>query len=237
MVKHHRKPALRPAGRACQGRRAHTTVRQLFLCGFPSSLRPGGPAGVGVAVLKSMQGGRCHRLDLAPTAAGRSRRWDHGFFPSAVLIYGQWQRGFPRPAGWCGMPALAGHKVVRLKGSAAAAAAGWGVMVWLSILHLVQLQGPGGSHPSPARDAGTALTGCLPSCIAFQVLVLSSGFPLPSLGTSGVWTRLTTSFLRLWGGWPFICRVEQCPACSGPLVLLTFKYVSNKASEWWALAS
>lgn len=69
-VKHHRKPALRPAGRACQGRRAHTTVRQLFLCGFPSLLHPGGPAGVGVAVLKSVQG-----WSLPPAGPGPHRSW------------------------------------------------------------------------------------------------------------------------------------------------------------------
>lgn len=131
---------------ALQGEHAHgagLAQPSESFCGvvFPASSVPGVLQGWGWLCWSECRGGCRHWLDLAPAAAGQSRQWGSGFFLGTVLIYGLWWRGFPRPAGWRGTPALAGHDVVRLKGSAAAAA-GWGLMVSLSILQLVQLWGP-----------------------------------------------------------------------------------------------
>lgn len=104
-------------------------------------------------------------------------------------MYGPWRQGFLQLAGRCGAPALAVRGVVRLKGSAA----GQRVGAWWSGSASYSWSGSASSyswwaaracesHPSPAQRAGTVHTGCLPSCIAFQVLVLSPGFPLPSAG-------------------------------------------------------
>lgn len=85
-------------------------------------------------------------------------------------------------------------------------------------------------HLPPSLAVGawesSPCTGRLPSCTAFQVLALSPAFPVPSLGPPVSGRAQLHPFL-----WPFICRVEQCPAHSGPLVLLTFKCMSNEASE------
>lgn len=124
---------------------------------------------------------------------------------------------------WCGE---AGGQCCR--------AAGWGLMVWLSVLQLVRLQGPARAiRHQPSVQAPHIRAVFLP-VLLFRSWCFHWDFLSPQRA-SGVWTSLT--FLCLWGGWPLICGVEQCPAGSGPLALLTFKRVSNKASEQRALAT
>lgn len=109
-----------------------------------------------MAVLKSVQE---WPLSLAGPGSQHSQVTSWGgssFSRGTVLTYSLRRRGFSQPPGWRGMPALA-RRVVRLKGSTAVVA-GWGLVVRLSILHLVQLQGPGGA----AQDAGTVCTSFLP---------------------------------------------------------------------------
>lgn len=119
---------------------------------------------------------------------------------------------------------LQGNCKMRLLGSTAAAA-GWGLVVWVST-----------SQPAWQKEPGRAacLQPGMQALVRWQSSILYR-FPglgaftnvfCPLTGASSVWMCSATSFL-----WPFICRVEPCPAHSGPLVLLTFKCVSNKASE------
>lgn len=113
-------------------------------------------------------------------------------------------------------------------------AAGWGLMVWLSILQLVRLRGPARAiRHQPSVQAPRIRAVFLP-VLLFRSWCFHRDFLSPQQA-SGAWTSLT--ILCLWGGWPLICGGEQCPARSGPLALLAFKRVSNKASEQWALAT
>lgn len=95
---------------------------------------------------------------------GKKGWWDGRSFPRAVLTHSTWQWGFPWLAGWCGIPAFAGYRVVGLPGSTAAAA-GWGLVRQ----HLPASLAVGsweGSLP-PAWDAGTCVQA------VFHTLLLS----------------------------------------------------------------
>jgi len=162
-VKPHRKLGFCPAGRVCQGRRAHTTLRRLFRCGFRSSLCPSGPAGVGMAVLKPVQG-------WTKRAAGqRFLPWCRADIWPTVAV------GLSMVAGLAMAAGLAWHaclcRVWRGEAGAQSRSGGRlgrdGLVQHLAVQH---------------RDAGAAQTGSLPSHTAFQLPVLSPGFPLPSLG-------------------------------------------------------
>lgn len=193
-VKHHRKPALCPIGRACQGRE-QKTFTQLLCCRSSSLLCCGGPR----------------------RGAGGCADVDAGVVIDTGWIWSPW---------WHVVPALAGHKVVRLMGTTAAAV-GWGLTAGAGC-------GAWAAHHQCGMQAPCRRAVFLP------VLLLGPGaftrISSPLTGAAGVRACLTTS-LQLWSAQPFICRAEQCSAWSGPLVFLTFRYVNNKTCEQWALAT
>lgn len=185
LVNHHRKPALLPRGECANGA-GLTTFRHLLHCGFPSSFWPGDLAGVGFAVLKLMQWHifiyfSCfHSLDLVPAADGQ-KVGGEAAGPSPVLCW------------------LAVHGSGAFRGQQAGVAflllQGTG---WWGCRAALQLQQAGawGSESAPPSQLGNGSlggqpasslgcrhlhAGSLPSFTAFQVLVLSPAFPVPSL--------------------------------------------------------
>lgn len=165
----------------CQGHRARTAFRQLFHPVFCSWLCPSRPTGLRVAVLKSMQGWLSPLAGPDPCCSWAKRVVGQGFLPQCCADLGC------MAAGLSAAGRLAGHACPdraqcgeadgqhcssggsRLDCLAQHLTAGPAAVAWESCL-------------SPAQDAAAAPTGCVPSCIAFQVLVLSPGFPSPSLG-------------------------------------------------------
>lgn len=142
---------------------------------------PGGLAGVGFAVLKRTQwllplpgSGSCCRW-------AKRGWWDSRSFPSAVLTHSLWHWGFPWPAAPCvafllsqGTGCWGCRAALQLQQAGA-----W----WSESAPPSQL-GSGSLGEQPAFSLGCRHlhAGSLPSCTAFQLLMLTPAFHGPSLG-------------------------------------------------------
>lgn len=177
LVDRHRNPALLPVRRVWQGRRAHTTFRHLLHCGFPAhsslvALQEWGVLCLAEAVVAAtvwmwfllLMGKKgVVGQPFLPWCCGDSQSMAVGLSVASRLV-------------WCScFCRVQGGEAVRQHCSCSRLGLG-GLSQHLPGSLAV------GEQPASSLGCRHLCMGSLPSCIAFQVLVLSPAFPVPSLG-------------------------------------------------------